>query len=78
MEGYFGTVGYQLQGMARHLPWKPGQLGGGLWGWLLIPFLILWKALCAAASIAFHRLETRIKVQGQGYPKNYVVVASKP
>lgn len=77
MEGYFGTVGYQLQGMARYLPWKPSQLGNGVAGYVLTPFLILWKAVCAVASIAFHRLETRIKFQARGYPKNYVVLASK-
>lgn len=77
MEGYFGTVGYQLQGMARHLPWKPSELGSGLGGYLLVPFLIACKAVCAVGSVAFHRLETAIKFQERGYPKNYVVLASK-
>jgi SAM-dependent methyltransferase len=77
MEGYFGTVGYQLQGMARHLPWRPSQMGNGFLAYVLVPFLILWKAVCAAASVVFHRLETRIKFQSKGYPKNYVVLVSK-
>jgi SAM-dependent methyltransferase len=77
LEGYFGTVGYQLQGMARHLPWKPGQLGRGVIGYVLVPFLILSKALCAAGSVLFQRLETCIKFQARGYPKNYVVLVSR-
>jgi hypothetical protein len=32
LEGYFGTVGYQLNTMARYLPRKPRDLGEGLVG----------------------------------------------
>jgi SAM-dependent methyltransferase len=77
VEGYFGTVGYQLQCMAHYLPWRPSQLNYGLPGYGLVPIMALWKMGCAAGSIIFHRLETRIKFQARGYPKNYVVLASK-
>lgn len=77
LEGYFGTVGYQLKSMSRCLPWKPRDLNGGLLGHVLSPFVLLWKLQCAVASIVFHQLEKRIKFQARGYPKNYVVVARK-
>jgi SAM-dependent methyltransferase len=77
MEGYFGTVGYQLNCMARYLPWKPRDLGCGAWGWLLAPVMGLWKLKCAVFSVLFHRLEMRVKFKGLGHPKNYVVIATK-
>ena len=77
MEGYFGTVAYQFGGMARYLPWKPSDWNSGLLGYLCLPLLLLMKIGCAAASILMHRLETRVKYQKRGYPKNYVVIASK-
>jgi SAM-dependent methyltransferase len=76
LEGYFGTVGYQLGGIARHLPWKPSQIRGSL-GLALAPIMLLVKLVCAVGSIAFHRLETRAKYTQSGYPKNYVVLARK-
>lgn len=78
LEGYFGTVGYQLNGMARCLPFRPRDLGCGLAGYGLAPLMLLLKAAFAAGSIVFHRLETHIKYQARGYPKNYVAIVSKP
>ncbi len=75
LEGYFGTVGYQLNGMARHLPWKPSS---GLVGLGLVPVMAVLKAVFAASSVLFHWLETRVKWSARGYPKNYVVIAIKP
>jgi hypothetical protein len=39
--------------------------------------MALAKVGFAMWSVVFHRLETRIKFKGRGYPKNYVVLASK-
>ena len=64
LEGYVGTVAYQLEGAARHLP-------RGI-GWLPI------RALFAALSLLFHRLDMRHRHTASGYPKNYVVLARKP
>jgi ubiquinone/menaquinone biosynthesis C-methylase UbiE len=78
LEGYFGTVGYQLNTMARYLPRKPRDFGDGIVGHglaALVGPLRLGFALC---SILFQRLETRIKFEGRGYPKNYVALAHKP
>jgi SAM-dependent methyltransferase len=63
LEGYVGTVAYQLEGAARNLP--PGI------GWL--PF----RALFGLLSLVFHRLDIRKPYKGGGYPKNYVVLATK-
>jgi hypothetical protein len=77
LEGYFGTVGYQLRGMSRYLPWRPGHLRLGLVGYPLVPAMLLLKATCKALSVCFHQLEMRSKFVAQGYPKNYVVIARK-
>lgn len=77
LEGYFSTIGYQLKGMALYLPCRPSQLNYGLIGYGLIPIVALLKIGFAACSIFFNRLETRIKFDARGYPKNYVVLASK-
>jgi SAM-dependent methyltransferase len=78
LEGYFGTVGYQLKCMSRYLPWRPSQLHRGYIGYGLAPLMVLLKFGFSGCSILFHLLETRTKFQAKGYPKNYVVIASKP
>ena len=78
LEGYFGTVGYQLNRMAIYLPMKPSDLGGGIVGYGLSPFLFLTKVGCGLLSFFFHRLELRTKFIKKGYPKNYVSILSKP
>jgi SAM-dependent methyltransferase len=78
LEGYFGTAGYQLNTLARYLPRKARPLGGGVVGYgaaILLSSLKLGFALC---SILFQRLETRIKYEEQGYPKNYIALVHKP
>lgn len=78
LEGYFGTVGYQLNRMHRYLPWRPSELGGGAAAWALVPMLALLSLLFGAASVLFHRLEVRHKYSTRGYPKNYLLIARKP
>jgi SAM-dependent methyltransferase len=77
LEGYFGTVGYQLNGMARSLPHKPRDLGRGIAGYVLAPLMLLLKGVFAVSSIFFHRLENRVKFTRAGYPKNYVALVTK-
>lgn len=77
LEGYFGTVGYQLNCMSRYLPWRPSQLHSGFIGYLLSPVMLLLKLGFATCSILFHRLEISKKFKSRGYPKNYLVIASK-
>lgn len=74
LEGYFGTVGYQLNRMARYLPIKPSQLGGGVTSFFLSLMMIALRLLFGVCSIVFHRLEIRIKFTDKGYPKNYIAI----
>jgi SAM-dependent methyltransferase len=77
LEGYFGTVGYRLNNMARYLPVKPGDINSSITGYGLALIMMILKLIFLSCSIIFHRLETRMKYKGAGYPKNYVVLVSK-
>jgi SAM-dependent methyltransferase len=78
LEGYFGTVGYQLERMAAFLPGKPKDLGGGVRTCLLIPFLFVVKFFSGILSPIFYKMDVSYKITRQGYPKNYVLIAVKP
>ncbi|HZE90371.1 MAG TPA: class I SAM-dependent methyltransferase [Rhizobacter sp.] len=77
LEGYFGTAAYQLGFMARQLPGRPSDLGHGVAAYLLAPPMMLLRWLFAACSIAFHKLEMRVKIVSRGHPKNYIAIAAK-
>jgi SAM-dependent methyltransferase len=77
MEGYLGTVAYQLQGAARDLPVAPASIGPGILGWMCAPLLLACKALFAGLCWVFHALDERQRFTGRGYPKNYVVIVRK-
>ena len=63
MEGYFGTVAYQLESAALYLP------RGLLPSPLRVAFALLARL--------FYRMDVAEKHTASGYPKNYVVIARK-
>jgi SAM-dependent methyltransferase len=78
LEGYFGTVAYQLNGMFRYLPYKPRDLGSGLSRYALAATMIVLKFGFGLCSLLFHALEVRRKFESAGYPKNYIAIVRKP
>lgn len=78
LEGFFGTVGYQLRTIGNYLPYRPRDLSYGLWGIALAPCLVATRYACTIGSVCFHQLEKRIKLTVSGYPKNYVAIVRKP
>jgi SAM-dependent methyltransferase len=77
LEGYFGTVGYQLDRMASYIPHQPRKLCPGIAGYFLAPFIYILKIIFRLTSRLFHKLEVKIKFTERGYPKNYVAIISK-
>lgn len=77
LEGYYGTIGYQLDRMARYLPHKPRHLAPGFIGYGLAPVLIMLKGIFFISSVLFHRMEKKTKFKSRGYPKNYIAIVSK-
>jgi ubiquinone/menaquinone biosynthesis C-methylase UbiE len=77
MEGYFGTVAYQLDTAARYLPVHPHAIASGALGYALAPAVAVLKALFALTAIVFYRVDMKSPVKVKGFPKNYVVFATK-
>jgi SAM-dependent methyltransferase len=78
MEGYFGTVAYQLETASRYLPMRPRQIAPGLIGFLAAPMMLASKAMFRLLARLFYALDERIRYTANGYPKNYVVLVRKP
>ena len=78
LDGYYATVGYQLNTISRYLPARPGQIANGGLGLILAPAFMLFRLQLAALSILFHWLEMKNKITTHGYPKNYVAILSRP
>lgn len=77
MEGYVGTVAYQLKRASMYLPVKPHDVYPGLTGFVLSPFFgairISFRLLAAILS----QIDIRAPYKKRGYPKNYIVIATK-
>jgi hypothetical protein len=78
LEGYFGTVAYQLETASRYLPMRPRQIAPGLIGFLAALLMLASKAIFSLLAWFFHALDERLKYTANGYPKNYVVLVRKP
>jgi SAM-dependent methyltransferase len=77
LEGYFGTVGYQLNTMGRYLPYKPKDINSSITGYGLAPVMMILKLVFLSCSVFFHRLDIHVKFKSKGYPKNYIALVSK-
>lgn len=74
LEGYLGTVAYQLQRASECLPSRPRDVAPGAWGWMAAPALGASKVGFRALAALFYRLDERSRYTAGGYPKNYVVI----
>ena len=77
MEGYFGTVAYELETAARYLPSHPRHIARGVLGYAVAPSVWVSKVLFAFAAILFYRVDIQAPFKERGFPKNYVVIATK-
>jgi SAM-dependent methyltransferase len=77
LEGYYGTLAYQLATAARALPLQPSQYGGALIGLAAAAMALLLKPFFLLLSPVFHRLDRREKHTSSGQCKNYIAVAVK-
>jgi SAM-dependent methyltransferase len=74
LEGYFGTLGYQLRTASDCLPRRPRAYGGGMVGLLAASGAVVLRGPFRLLSVIMHRLEMRSKLTSVGYPKNYVAI----
>jgi hypothetical protein len=77
LEGYYGTLAYQLATAAQALPLQPSEYGGALIGLAATTMALLLKPLFLLLSLAFYRLDRRDKHTSSGQCKNYKAVAVK-
>ena len=74
LEGYFGTLSFQLEQAANKMPWKPSQSPAT---WLGAPILLGLRPLFMVLSLWFARLDLRKKITTHGQCKNYALIAKK-
>lgn len=77
LEGYFGTLAYQLEVAYKALPTTAISSSESWLTIVLSPFFVLCKALFLLLSAALYRLDLEIKFTSNGHPKNYTIVAKK-
>jgi ubiquinone/menaquinone biosynthesis C-methylase UbiE len=77
LEGYYGTLSYELRMAARVLPMHAEEYGGGITGLLAVLLVLFLKPTFYLVSIVFSRLDIRYKFFSKGHCKNYSVVAVK-
>lgn len=74
MEGYHGTVAYQLDSASKYLPWSAGR------GWqavVMLPVSVLCKMLFRVLAPLFYWADESHRHTSSGFPKNYVAVVRK-
>jgi hypothetical protein len=77
LEGYWGTIAFQLQLIGKNLPIHPKKVPFFPWN---LPFCILmwvFRLQCRLVSPCFSILDRFRKRVDTGHPKNYAVIAMK-
>lgn len=78
LEGYWGTLAYQLDLGAQHLSLSARDYGGGVVGYLTLPAIAVTRIMFVLMAAALFRLDLRNRFTRGGHPKNYAVLARKP
>jgi hypothetical protein len=78
LEGYWGTVAYQLETASRYLPFKPRELSLGIVGWFLSALFLICKCVFRVMALISYLLDVRSGITHRGYSKNNVVLVTKP
>lgn len=78
MEGYFGTVAYQLETASAYLPKAPRRYAPGLKGFATGAAVAAARPFFRILADMLYSADEAAKFTAAGFPKNYVVVARKP
>ncbi len=78
LEGYFGTLSYELKKAARSLPINPRKLGNPIIGLPIALLNVVLKPAFFFLSLVYSYVDIAYKHQSSGNCKNYSVVAVKP
>jgi SAM-dependent methyltransferase len=78
LEGFYGTLSYQLEFAGRYLPVHPKSYGGYFFGLLPSLMSLFLKPMFIILSFFYSRLDIKYKFTEMGQCKNYTVHAIKP
>jgi SAM-dependent methyltransferase len=77
LEGYFGTLGYQLRMAGAQLPGRPSAYGGGGKGLAYAIGAQVARRIALRVGRRLDALDARVKITDAGMPKNYAVRARR-
>lgn len=77
LEGYLGTLGYQMRMASRELPVDARSFGGGSRGLAIAGSMRVARPVLGRAGGVLDRLDRRHRITDRGMPKNYAVIARK-
>ena len=77
LEGYYGTLAYQLREAAKALPVKTSDFGPGIQSYFILVLVGSLKILFAFLALFFTWLDLQFKYISRGQCKNYALVAHK-
>jgi SAM-dependent methyltransferase len=77
MEGYFGTLAYQLEIAARHLPRGAGRFGAARVSFPAALVIGGCRLLFRLLAAFFYRLDEQGRYTARGYPKNYLLIVRR-
>jgi SAM-dependent methyltransferase len=77
LEGFYGTLSYQLEFAGRYLPTHPKHYGGNATSILFSLLAVFLKPTFIMLSFLYSRLDIKYKFTESGQCKNYKVVAIK-
>lgn len=78
LEGYFGTLAYQLNMAGGSIPRRPGVYGRGVRGIVAASAAQVARFTARRSAKVMDRLDLKIKITDAGMPKNYAVRARRP
>ncbi|NJM73343.1 MAG: class I SAM-dependent methyltransferase [Scytonema sp. RU_4_4] len=77
LEGYYGTLSYQLKTAAKFLPNNPKHYGGGIVGLASASLIVLLKSIFSISAVLFSYWDVQNKYVATGHCKNYTIIAVK-
>lgn len=77
LEGYLGTLSYQLWRAGLLLPIAPHAYGAGIMGFLASGLALPIKFAMLALASLYSRCDSSFRFTDVGHPKNYCVIAQK-
>jgi SAM-dependent methyltransferase len=78
LEGYYGTLAYQMQRLGKNLRLLDRQTLTSPAGLAALPYLALLKLTAFLGAAILPQLDLSIRLTQRGHPINYVTVARKP